>query len=230
MKKHQKGGRYIKDMVYGANDGIITTFAVVAGVVGGGLAEITIILLGIVNLLADGFAMAASDYLSSKSESEFYERERGVEEWEIDNKKEHELKETDDFLKEKGYEEKDRLELTKLISKNKNFWVDMMMKEELNLPYDPQKSYTIASLLTFVSFVVAGFVPLIPFLMWQGDKSALFTLTIFFTGLALFFVGAMRSHFTGKNWARAGFDMLLVGGIAASIAYSAGAVIQGLVS
>ena len=229
MKKHQKGGRYIKDMVYGANDGIITTFAVVAGVMGGGLAEITIILLGIVNLLADGFAMAASDFLSSKSESEFYERERGVEGWEIEHDRKKEIKETEEFLIAKGYSLEDSNKFVELFSKNKELWADFMMKEELNLTDDPQRNHNIASFLTFISFVVAGFVPLIPFLVWQGDRGALFTLTIFFTAFALFFVGAMRTHFTGKNWGRAGFEMLFIGGVAALIAYGAGAVLRGII-
>ena len=228
--KHQKGGRYIKDMVYGASDGIVTTFAVVAGVMGGGLSEITIVLIGVASLFADAFSMAASNFLGSKSETEFYEKERKVEEWEIEHDKEKEIKETEEFLTSKGYSLEDSHKFVELFSKNKEFWMDFMMKEELNLAYDPQKSNKVSSFATFVSFVAAGFVPLTPFLIWNGDKGALFSLAIFFTALALFFVGAMRTHFTGKNWSWAGLEMLLMGGIAAAIAYSAGVMVKILIN
>jgi VIT1/CCC1 family predicted Fe2+/Mn2+ transporter len=64
----QRSKLYIKDMVYGANDGIVTTFAVVAGVTGGGLSPNVVLTIGVASLLADGFSMAASDYLGSRSE------------------------------------------------------------------------------------------------------------------------------------------------------------------
>lgn len=69
-----KAGKYIGDIVYGANDGIITTFAIVSGVVGASLSSKVIIILGVSNLLADGFSMAASNYLARKSEKEYLER------------------------------------------------------------------------------------------------------------------------------------------------------------
>src|SRR3989344_5602706 len=227
--RHQRGGRYVKDMVYGANDGIVTTFEVVAGVMGGGLSEVTIVLVGVASLLADAYSMATSNYLGSKSEAAFYEKERKIEQWEIENDKDGEIKETEEFLVKKGYSIEDSHRFIELISKNKEFWLDFMMKEEFNLSYDYEKSTKLSSLTTFVSFVVAGFVPLIPFLVWEGDRGALFTLAIFFTALALFFVGAMRTHFTGKNWVKAGFEMLFVGGVASVIAYGAGAVVKSLI-
>src|SRR3989344_606249 len=227
--RHKKGGKYVKDVVYGANDGIITTFAVVAGVMGSGLSEITIILLGIANLLADGFSMAMSNYLGSKSETEFYEKERATEEWEIENEREKEVKETEEFLMAKGYSLEDSVKFIELFSKNKELWADFMMKEELNLPYDEKKNYKTSSSFTFISFVGAGLIPILPFLMWNGDKGALFTLAIFFTGFALFFVGSMRTYFTGKNWAQAGLEMLIIGGVASVISYSVGAIIKGFV-
>lgn len=227
--RHKKGGKYIKDVVYGANDGIITTFAVVAGVVGASLSETTIVILGVASLLADGFSMAMSNYLGSKSESEFYEKERATEEWEIENDRKKEVKETEEFLAAKGYSLEDSRKFVELFSKNKELWADFMMKEELNLPYDEKKSYKASSMLTFFSFVGAGLVPLLPFLIWSGERGALFSSAILFTGLALFFVGAMRTHFTGKNWAQAGFEMLFVGGVASTIAYSVGAIVKGLI-
>lgn len=227
--KHQRGGKYIKDIIYGANDGIVTTFAVVAGVMGGGLSEMIIVLIGVASLFADAFSMAVSNFLGSKSEAEFYEKERKIEEWELEHKREHEFGETDEFLKKKGYSDEDSAVLTALISKNKEFWLDIMMHEELDLVRSRSMSSKISAFATFISFVAAGFVPLIPFFIWQGNREMLFALAILFTAFSLFFVGSARTHFTGKNWAQAGFEMLFVGGIAAVIAYTTGVAVKGLI-
>src|SRR3989338_2229571 len=90
VRKHQAGGTYVKDIVYGANDGIITTFAVVAGVAGAGLDSTIVVLLGVANLLADGFSMAASNYLGSKSERDYVMMERRTEELEYHHEPEEE--------------------------------------------------------------------------------------------------------------------------------------------
>src|SRR3989344_8810892 len=89
MKSHtpSKTGKYLKDAVYGANDGIVTTFAVVAGVAGAALSPITVLLLGIANLLADGFSMAASSFLAYRSERDFYRKENNSRAWESENPK-----------------------------------------------------------------------------------------------------------------------------------------------
>src|SRR3989344_6965769 len=105
LPQNKRLGRHIKDVIYGANDGIITTFAVVAGVAGASLSEITIIILGLASLFADGFSMAASSYLGSKSEKDFFRRERAVESWEFENVPEEEMAEMRSLLKERGYSE-----------------------------------------------------------------------------------------------------------------------------
>ena len=83
----------IEDFVYGATDGAVTTFAVVAGVVGAALSPSIILILGFANLFADGFSMAIGNYLVSKSQNEYMEKERRREEWEIDNLVEQEKQE-----------------------------------------------------------------------------------------------------------------------------------------
>ena len=74
------GGKYLKSWIYGGLDGVVTTFAVVAGVVGANLSSAIILILGFANLIADGISMAVGDYLSTKSQGEYYKAEKGVEE------------------------------------------------------------------------------------------------------------------------------------------------------
>ena len=93
----------IEEFVYGATDGAVTTFAVVAGVVGAGLSPSIILILGFANLFADGFSMAIGNYLGSKSQKEYIEKKRRREEWEIDNLVEQEKQEIKDIYTQKGF-------------------------------------------------------------------------------------------------------------------------------
>lgn len=165
---------YVKDVVYAANDGIITTFAVVAGVAGAELSSSIVLILGLANLFADGFSMATSNYLGTKSEQE--------------------------YLKING---------------NKN------ETQEFN------SNPTMSAVLTFFAFVAAGFLPLLPYVFLRSDSVLL--ISVASTAFALFMVGALRTIYTGQRWIWSGIEMLLVGGVAATIAYGVGAFIAVLV-
>lgn len=168
-----KAGEYIGDIVYGANDGIITTFAVVAGVAGAALSPQIVVILGIANLIADGFSMATSNYLARKSEREYKEK--------------------------------------------------VGTEESTTEKEDPIKN----GLVTFFSFVFAGAIPLVPYIF--GVETNLFAWAIFFTSLALFTVGSLRTLITGIKWWVAGTEMLLIGTLAATVAYFIGYFLSKLI-
>lgn len=152
-----------RDAIFAANDGIITTFAVVAGSTGASLSASVVIILGFANLLADGFSMASGNYLGIRSEMDF------------------EKAENDGFRPR----------------------------------YLPLRH----GLVTFVSFVIAGILPLLPYLF--GLAIELY-LSIFLVGLSLFIIGSFRSFFTKKHFLRSGLEMLFIGGFAAIVAYAVG--------
>lgn len=224
MPRHQKIGPYLRDMVYGANDGIVTTFAVVAGVAGAGLSPAVVILLGVASLLADGFSMAASSFLAMRSARDVFHREREIEKWEVAYKPTAEEEEIRQILFKKGYAGEDLEKMVALVIKNKKFWIDFMMSEELRLwPVDAGQPFR-GAITTFFSFVAAGFLPIIPYffifsaeVFWWSAASA---------ALVFFIVGAIRTIFTSKCWYWSGFEMLLIGGAAAIIAYAAGFFIK----
>lgn len=226
---HQEAGRYLKDAVYGANDGIITTFAIVAGVAGADLSVVTILLLGISNLFAAGFAMAASSWLSAKSERDMYQRERSVEEWELRNRHASELIEMRAILKERGYSAADANNLTDLLIKNKDLWLDIMMREELELVGTNTLEPIRGALTTFFAFVSAGVIPLFSYLFLPPNHLHLFLFASLLTAAGLFMVGSLRARFMKRSAFFAGFEMLIVGGIAALIAYTIGAFVKTLV-
>lgn len=225
-KRHIRIGRYLKDVVFAANDGVVTTFAVVAGTVGASLSPAIVIILGIANLFADGISMAAGNYLGTKSEMQFYQREREIEEHEIDTVPEDERTEVLDIVRDMGYGEPDAKQLTGLITSNRAFWLDTMMHKELGLFAPDGESPIKNALATFVSFAVAGFMPLIPYIF---GIHATFSISIAITAITLFITGALRSYFSDKSWVVLGMETLAVGGCAAAVAYAVGLLLRHLV-
>lgn len=226
-ERHIQTGRYLKDIIFGANDGIITTFAVVAATVGGGLSPATILIIGFANLFADGFSMATGNYLGTKSEQDFYKKEEAEEYREVKDTPEREREEIRDILSAKGYVGADVEQMTALICSNEKFWVDFMMAEELKLNNPADESPLANGIITLVAFVGAGLVPLLPYLVFGVNAS--FLSAVLFTGAALFVIGAMRHFFSRASWFVLGMEMLAIGGTAAGIAYGIGFAIKTLV-
>lgn len=226
---HREAGKYLKDAVYGANDGIITTFAIVAGVAGADLAVPIVLLLGSASLLADGFSMAASSLLAARSERDVYQRERSVEEWELRNRRVSELTEMQALFKERGYSPQDAKNLTDLLVKNKDLWLDTIMREELKLSGAHTLEPIWGALTTFFAFVIAGIIPLFSYFFLPPNHPHLFFAASLLTVIALFAAGAIRSRFIKRSAFFAGIEMMAVGGIAAVIAYTIGAFVKTLI-
>ena len=230
MEKHLTGlGSHIKDIVYGANDGIITTFAIVAGSFGADLTPTVILVLGFANLLADGFSMAASNFLGSKSENSLYKEEEKREYDEVKNLPEKEKEEVREIFIKYGYNNQQAQELSNLVSTNENFWVDFMMRYELKMNDSGAGSEWKSSLVTFISFVAAGSLPILPFIFLPASDANRLLYSTIATGISLFTVGAARYYITRVNWLISGMEMLFVGGIAAGVSYLVGYLISAIV-
>jgi len=227
---HRTGaGGYLRDFVYGANDGIITTFAVVAGVAGANLSASVVLILGFANLLADGFSMAMSNYLGEKSNRDFVATERGREEWEVERLPEEEREEIREIYSQKGFEGETLERAVDVITANKKLWVDEMMVGEHGLVSHRYESQPWKNALTtFVAFVVAGFVPLVPYFVGLTARET-FPYAIVATALILFTVGSLRTLITYRRWWLSGLEMLGVGMVAAGVAYAVGAFLSNLV-
>lgn len=224
------GAQYLGDLVYGGLDGIITTFAVVSGVAGANLGTGVILILGLANLLADGFSMATGAYLSTRSEQEYYEQERRREEWEVDHFPEGERAELYELYRARGYPDEDAAQLVAIQSRDKTRWVDAMMLEELQMLRNDGNPL-INAFATFGAFVVAGSVPLLIYLLGlvaPVPTNLSFPISLVLSGLALFGLGAAKVLVTGRRPLRSGLEMLLVGGLAAAVAYAVGALLRGL--
>lgn len=220
---HQRfGSTYIRDLVYGANDGIVTTFAVVAGVAGANLSSTVVLVLGFANLLADGLAMALGNYLGTKSEAAYITAERAMEAWEIDHLPQEETAEIREIYRQKGFSGKYLDRAVSIITADKTRWLNEMMTAELHLIPELDAHPAKKGLATFIAFTTAGFLPLTPYIL--GAPS--FAASALMAGLALFGVGSLRTIITRRRPLRSGLEMLLVGGLAASAAYLVGFAID----
>lgn len=226
----QKFQEYLAEFVYGGIDGSVTTFAVVAGSVGAGLDSTVIIILGFANLFADGFAMSIGAYLSSKTDVDNYEKHKAIEYWEVENVPEKEKDEIREIFQRKGFKGKLLEDVVETITADKDRWVDVMMKEELGLIEENKSPFKIG-LITFLSFLLLGFIPLIVYvldivinisgnlLIWSTS------LTFFSFGL----IGYLKGVVNGKNRFISVFTTLLMGAAAALVAYYVGDFLQKIV-
>lgn len=224
------GGEYIGDFVYGGLDGIVTTFAVVSGVAGAQLSASIILILGVANLLADGFSMATGAYLSSKSKGEYYNREAQRQEWEIENFPEGQRAELHRLYIQQGYTKEEADHLVLLNTQHKPQWVRAMMIEELEM-LEEKGNPLWNALATFVAFIVAGALPLVVYLIGLVvpiNPTTSFTVSIILSGVALFALGAAKVLVTHLNPFRSGLEMLIVGGAAATVAYIVGALLKNI--
>lgn len=230
-EEHQTGhGQYIKSFVYGGLDGIVTTFAVVAGVAGANLSSKVILILGVANLIADGISMAFGDYLGSKAENEYAAAERVRETWEVRNYPDGEKREMVELYVDKGIAETDAKIAVEALSKNEEAWVDIMMVEELGL-VENEESPIKNAMVTFGSFIFFGSIPVLIYAAARFVPSIAantFLTACILTAITLFILGTLKIYFTRQPWYRAGFEMLLLGGFAAASAYGVGILLGGL--
>lgn len=226
-KRLQKGPKvsYLRDWVYGGIDGTVTTFAIMAGVVGADLSAGVVIVLGVANLLADGFSMAAANYTGTKAEHDEYEQLRRMEERHVELVPEGEREEIRQIFEAKGFTG-DALEAAvDVITARRERWIDTMMTEEHGMPAvirSPLK----AALTTFVAFVVCGSVPIVPYALSLAEP--LLPAAVM-TGLTFFGIGSLRSYWSPTRWWHAGLETFAIGMAAAGVAYAVGALLKGLV-
>lgn len=223
----------LKAMVYGANDGIITTFAVVAGVAGAGLSPGIVLILGISNMIADGLSMGIGDYLGERSERRHLKHQLKIEKWEVEKIPEEERRELHAFFTDRGVKDNDAEDLTKTITKYPKLWTELGFIEEMGVKPDFSGPMWKTGVVTFIAFVIAGTLPMLPyFLEFLGapiQHSQQFGLSILATIIALFIVGASRTFITKGTWWKNGLEVLLIGAVAATVAYLLGAVVEGMV-
>lgn len=212
------------DGVLGAIDGIVTTFAVVAGAVGAGFSQTVIIVLGFANLLADGFSMAVSNYQATRSEQQQRDRALHHEYEHIERVPEGEREEVRQIYRLKGFEGRALEHIVETITSDKDLWAQTMVTEELGYAGSGPRPIA-ASTATFAAFAVAGLVPLLPFLVPVAGHTAV-TASIALAGASFLAVGILKAPYVAQPRWRSGLETFLMGGIAAVLAWGVGALLR----
>jgi vacuolar iron transporter family protein len=213
---------YVRDWIYGGIDGGVTTFAIVASVVGSGLPRAAILILGVANVIADGFSMAASNFSGTRAEEHERRQLESVERRHIDLDPEGEREEIRQIFAANGLGGEDLERVVAAVTADENRWVRMMLAHEYGLASGVRNPWRAAS-ATFAAFTLCGLVPLLPFIVELQDA---FLSAMVLTGVVFFAVGAARSRFSPYSWWRAGAETLAVGSAAAGLAYAAGTLLR----
>lgn len=219
---------YLRDFVFGAMDGTVTTFAVVAGAAGAGLPSGITIILGMANLLADGFSMAAGNYLGTKADSQVVERGRRQEERHIDLEPEGEREEIRQIFAAKGFDGELLEQIVETITHDRRRWVNTMLTEELGLQLDPPAPLR-AAISTFGAFFVAGLVPLVPFFLpTDWTATARFGISSIATAATFLGIGLAKGYAVRRSPLASGLETLAIGCAAAALAYVVGVGLHSL--
>ena len=220
-----RGEGPLGDFVLGGVDGVVTTFAVVAGSAGGRLSVAAVIILGLANLAADGFSMGISNYLGTRSRQQGVMRARADEAWQLDAHPEGERREIREIFARKGFAGKTLDRIVEVVTSNREVWLDTMMAEELKLSEVSARPAR-AGLVTFGAFSLCGFVPLLPFVLGGGGFEDMFRISIVLAAATFFALGIGKGAVLGLPRLRSGAQTLAIGAFAASLAYATGLLLH----
>ena len=229
MSKRRLLHNYLPEIVYGGIDGSVTTFAVVAGAAGAGLEHSIVIILGIANLVADGFSMSVGSYLAQQSDQLKYRDYRAKEQWEVEHNPEEGRAEIREVYVRKGFTGELLDRIVAHITSDPKVWVDTMMKEELELQLSTKSPFS-TGLATFLAFIVAGIIPLITYFGENliQTQTNVFLLSCVAAAGVFMLIGWMKSSLTESSRFRGVIETLLLGSAAATLAFFAGSILESL--
>ena len=209
---------YLSDSVLGGIDGAVTTFAIVAGTMGGGFTALVALALGLSNLVADGLSMAVSNFEASSSLRARILQKRKEETQAIKTYPEGEKEEIRQIYARKGFEGELLEEIVATITSDRDLWIDTMIKEEYGLPLEVPVPIQSAR-VTFLSFILFGLMPLLPFFYIYGNMQHSFIISCALTGIAFFLIGAMKGFVLNIHPLKEAVLVFLLGSITALLSY-----------
>src|SRR5881398_498697 len=218
---HGRGGSWVADAIYGANDGLGAVFGIVSGVAGATNNQQHYILIsGLAGMLASTLSMGAGAYLAAKSEAEVYEAEISRERAEVEENPEEEIEEMSLFYQLQGFTPEESQRMAERLAEQPEQMVQAMAHHELGLSQHHFPNQWKSSISAAVSTAIGAFIPIIPFFFMSGIDAVIASFAI--SILAHFAVGAVKSLITIRSWWASGLEMTLVGVIEAAVTYSLG--------
>ncbi|HEY2349104.1 MAG TPA: VIT1/CCC1 transporter family protein [Puia sp.] len=225
-EEHMISAETLRDIVIGMSDGLTVPFALAAGLSGAVSSTNLIIIAGLAEIAAGSIAMGLGGYLAGKTEVDHYNSEMKREYEEVETVPEIEKQELRTFFSSLGLSNEIQNQAVEEVSKDKEKWVELMMKYELGLEKPNPKRATQSALNIGLSYIVGGLIPLSPyFFASNGIEGLKFSSVI--TLVCLFIFGYFKSKFTGVNKIGGAFRVMMIGAIAAGCAFAIARLIQG---
>ena len=215
---HLESSEMLRDIVIGMSDGLTVPFALAAGLSGAVSSSTIIVIAGIAEICAGSIAMGLGGYLAGKTELDHYGSEVKREYHEVENLRHLEIKETKEFFANIGLSPALQEQATEEISRDKNRWVDFMMKYELGLEKPDPKRATKSALNIGLSYIAGGIIPLSPYFFIDNSAEAL-KISVIATLICLFVFGYFKSKITGINPWMGAIRVMLIGALAAAAAF-----------
>jgi VIT1/CCC1 family predicted Fe2+/Mn2+ transporter len=221
--EHPTSGQFLRDIVFGANDGVVTAIGFLVGFASSVANQSVVVVAGALTIVAGAASMALGNYLAVKSQKEHYDAMEKVERWEMENKPEAEVEEIREIYTNYGFDKQAVEILTKKVTSDKELWLKVMMRDELQLTRGGQP--TIAGILIGVFYLLAGLPPLLPFIFISPLTRALIA-SIFTAVLVMALIGSLRWWLNRGNFGAKVVETIVIGLVAAGIGFLAGEVLN----
>ncbi len=223
---HTPKGRSIREVIFGTNDGLITTLGFLAGVTGSISDHRVILLATLAEIVAGAFSMATGAYISSKSQHEFFQKEIARERREIEEDPEHEKNEIREIYKERGFTDDEINILINRITSDRDLWLRFMLREELGLGDEAWENPVKIGATMGGSFLLGSIIPVLPYLFLE--PAVALPISTVASLVFLFTLGAVKTRITKLNWVKSGVEMLAIGTASAIFGYLIGSFVSKL--
>lgn len=217
------GGKALRDVVLGANDGFVSILGLVSGVAGGTSDARFVVLAGVAGALAATMSMALGNYISVKSQIEVAKAQIAREKRELEEMPDIERDEVRRIYYKKGFRGRQLDAVVKKLTADKDRWLRVMLEEEVGIRPDDLGNPVRSALLTGGSFAVASLFPIVPFALLPVSQAL--PMAVAATFAAVFAVGVAKTIFTHRHWLKSGLEMVLIAAASSTLAFLAGSVL-----
>ena len=217
--EHPASGQFLRDIVFGANDGVVTAIGFLVGFASSVSNQGVVVVAGALTIVAGAASMALGNFLAVKSQREFYDAMEKVERWEMENKHETEIEEIREIYTNYGFDKQAVEVLTKKVTADRELWLKVMMRDELGLTREEQPA--LAGVLIGIFYLLAGLPPLLPFVFFKPLTRAL-VMSLIVAVLVMALIGSFRWFLNKGSLGGKVVETILIGLIAATIGFLAG--------
>jgi VIT1/CCC1 family predicted Fe2+/Mn2+ transporter len=210
----------IRELIFGAEDGLVSILGLVTGVAAGTSSPHVVLLAGTAGAISGAIAMAAGNYLGVKSQAEMHQRWLSEEERSIEERPAHEREELEDYFRERGMNQEELDVCVAAVERRRDFILEEMAAHELGIGQEDLANPIWKAWWMFVAFILGSLFPILPYVLF-GRHTAL-SVSVAATACALFGMGAAKTYYTGRNPVRSGLEMLAIAAIAGVAGFLAG--------